>query len=236
MWNLFKQKEPDVIEVGWVGLSSMFPLPVLFPPEPFRYETNQKAPDFLRCPSVQDYLTNLYVIRTPLDFSVSMAPGNQVLIETDPPQYASSIANNLLYDARIKGMHMVQMPMDIGFVSDTPDVILELVAIPLGRYVGHSFVVGRLNIYDWPARSLSMSFEWYDSTIPVKYKRGDAVFCIRLSHPSGKKIVLKQAVMTENIRKVLYDINVIKQGFTHGTRGMIKNYSKLRRTKLLEWP
>lgn len=235
MWS-WKKKESDVIEVGWVGLVSMFPLSTMFPPEPFKYETNQKAPDFLRCPSVQDYLTNLYLIRTPLDFSVSLIEGDQVLIETDPPQFAQSIANNLLYDARIKGMHMVQMPMDIGFISDTPDVTLELVAIPLGRYVGHSFVVGRLNIYDWPARSLAMSFEWYDKNIPVRYKRGDAVFCIRLSHPSGKKIVLKQAAMTENIRKVLFDIDVIQRGFRHGTRAMIKNYSKLRRTKLLEWP
>lgn len=234
MWP-FKKKESDVIEVGWVSLSNLFPLSTVFAPEPFKYESNIKAPDFFRCPAVQDFLRDLYLIRTPLDFTVSTVPGAQVMVQTNPPQYADVINNNLLPDARFKGMFIVQMPMGIGFVSDTPDVTVELVTVPLGRYVGHAFVVGRLNCYDWPARNLSASFEWYDQSIPISYKRGDSVFCVRLSHPSKKKIVLKQTAMNDDIQKVLSDIDLIRNGWGTGTRGMIKNYSQLRKKKLLEW-
>lgn len=233
MWP-FKNKESDTIEVGWVPLCNKFPVAVVYPPEPFRYETDLSAPDFLRCPSIQDHIKGLYVLRTPIDFKVE-AIQDGIKVSTTPPQYIEGISQNILFNARMEKYPMIQMPMDIGFVSDTPDVMLELVSIPLGQNQGHSFVVGSLNIHDWPGRTLSASYEWYDQSKPISYKRGDALFCIRITHPSKKKIVLRQCQMTDDLRKAGYDISVINNGFRSGTRAMIKNYSKLRVKKLLTW-
>lgn len=238
MFTFFRKQKTvtGVIDVGWVGLCNLYPLSAIFPPEPFQYHSDIQGSPFIRCPATREFVKNTYIIRTPIDFTFSVNDHGLTIIDTYPEQYSQPLSNNYLEVGRLQGLPITQTPMDVGIISDTEDVSIELMPIPLQHHkYGHSFVSGKFNCYNWPARNISASFEWYDKSVPVSYKRGEAVFAIRLSHPDNPKINLKPCRLTEPVRKVLYDIDLIRNGFINNTQQMMKNYKNLRNKKLIEW-
>jgi hypothetical protein len=238
MFTFFRKQKTvlESIDIGWVGLCNLYPLATVFPPEPFQYHSDIQGSSFIKCPATREFVRNTYIIRTPIDFTFSKNDQGITVIDTYPEQYSETLSNNYLESARIQGCPITQTPMDMGIISDIEDVIIEIMPIPLQHHkYGHAVVSGRFNCYNWPARNISASFEWYDTSVPVSYKRGDAVFAIRFSHPDNPKINLRPCRLTEPVRKVLYDIGVIKNGFSKNTQQMMKNYKNLRNKKLIEW-
>ena len=226
------------IKVGWVGISEILPSATLYPLEPFYYtfDPMASAVDMLRCPAIKKYIENMYLVRSPMDFTLKKKEDGGFDIKSTVSQMDSYLMNVLKPSGRHTGLPVAQLAMGFGIVCDDEDTLVESMPLPLdGRDVSWRCIPGSFDPYLWPARPVNFAFEWVNQAVPVVIKRGDPLFVLRFWNPRSTRFSLRPCQMTREVENCYKDIRAITAMGFKGTAQMMKNYKVRRPKKLLKW-
>ena len=105
------------------------------------------------------------------------------------------------------------MPPHLLFWSDSSVLIESFPALfDTESQVGQKIktIPGIFNIGKW-YRSVDFTFEALTSNLPVIIKRGDPLFCIRLTPDKKDKIILEQTEITNQMKDLMYGFTGIKR-------------------------
>lgn len=182
--------------------------PLFFEPESLLsfVSKNSENLNLLRCPSVRDYLQNVFIIRSPLDFTLKI-DDNKLKILNDRQNYKEPYE---LYDLSVMGEY--KSPdrgklydtncIDIGFqyyfINQKDDVIMQSIDIPLW-FNKVTNVPGEFNISKWVRPT---NFTFFTDKKEVSFSRGEPLYAVKFITKNQEKIKLKKITDLERINKI----------------------------------
>jgi len=165
-----------------------------FPPEPaFKYllETKPNS-EYIRCPSVSEYLKNTYVIKCPYDMVFKKEKNNTITTDRFDQKFFD---NNVNYRNNI-----LQTFPSYLFITDSK-IPVEIRAMPWFLDNKNAFFIpGSFDITKW-VRNINYAVEMQDDVLELK--RGDVLFCVQFI-AKDSKIELTQGIMTPEILSMLH--------------------------------
>ena len=143
----------------------------------------------LMCPVVQDYLKNVFVITSPLDWTVRRLDNNNFEIIND--KQGKSLNGfiriggpepGLLY-----GQPMIHFNLQYNFITKQPDVIMEVLDVPLVD-TRLTNVVAEYNISKW-IHPTNFCFFMSKDIDTVSFKRGDPLMAVKFRTKNRVKLL-----------------------------------------------
>ena len=214
-----------MIDIGWLNtydsieyqkLSNSISIPSFVVFEPERYirkpENTGNRFIFTNCPAYQQFNRNIYVIRSPIDISLSLVQTSaggyeyscrplddkvspavlQSIIEFNPdPNSRADFANPV-----------IQIKLPYVFFADVPVTIQQFPAIYEMKKIPGNIIPGEFDIHAWQ-RSISWAMEWKDTAQPLIIKRGEPLCYVNFivhTDPS-KKIQLVRLKASDDLIK-----------------------------------
>lgn len=189
-------------------------------PEPLEIPKDSKA-QYIRCPALNHYCTNTFVIRSAYDLHLRYDKESQKIkyVDGSVEQY---LVKDLLVQFHPKEWRdpntpIFQIHMDNGFVADEPVWMEVFPPFYKSPKLPGFMTPGTFDIYSWQ-RIISYGFEWLNSDEDFKIKRGDPLIYVRFrSKRPEDNFVLKKIEMTEELER---DIQKCQ-----GVKMVLKNYS-----------
>ena len=133
----------------------------------------------LMCPVVQDYLQNVFVITSPLDWTIRRLDDKKFEILNDkkgkPLDGFVQIGGaepGLLY-----GQPMIHFNLQYHFITKQPDVIMEVLDVPLVD-IRLQNVIGEYNISKW-IHPTNFCFFMSKDVDTISFKRGDPLMAVK---------------------------------------------------------
>ena len=219
------------VDIGWLidqDRSSV----IFYPPERVRtVDINKEhAKSASRCPAVIGLESRYFLIRCPFDLHLAFTRddnGRPVLRNLDGDKSAvrsNKIKQHINIAAekewRQKNVPTIQVSLPYLFIADEPVFMTQ--TPPFMHYnktpwPGVLFG-GRFPINIWP-RHLMWAFEWYDTSKPLKIKRGEPMFYAGFETlPQSRTIRMIEAEDTPELREYLNMIsgavNYVNQTFS----------------------
>lgn len=164
----------------------------------------RKGADYIMCPAVSDYFSNIFVIRCPYDVTISY--------NRDENRYVADRLGQEWYDqtfyprfpihqnSQLVGS-CVTMRINYLFVADQ-DIEIESIDVPilhtpLTRNI--KLIPGVMNIHRW-VRPVDFTFEIADLDQPLHFKKGDPLFAVRFK--TDQKVTLKHLEYSEDLKHI----------------------------------
>lgn len=151
---------------------------------------SRKGMGFTLCPAYNDFIRNMFVVKSPLDLEFEVDYPKAVKLVT--PDISQEVIN-LLFDVRFNSGNDMFPHIEIGynnyFVSDKPVNIEVLPAFM--HYNGFTnnatLIPGIFDISKW-VRPVTFSFELKSKQSRVSIKRGDVLFYVRFQTDETVKL------------------------------------------------
>ena len=143
----------------------------------------------LMCPVVQDYLKNVFVITSPLDWTVRRLDNNNFEIIND--KQGKSLNGfiriggpepGLLY-----GQPMIHFNLQYNFITKQPDVIMEVLDVPLVD-TRLTNVIAEYNISKW-IHPTNFCFFMSKDIDTISFKRGDPLMAVKFRTKNRVKLL-----------------------------------------------
>lgn len=201
------------MNIGWTiynGIneqdSSQWKEMVYFEPEPLwpMVLKERSGSEYLRCPAMADYFSNIFVIRCPYDVTISYDPvkdsyttdnlGQEWYDKTFNPRFVI-VKNGSLVSV------CITLRINYLFVADQ-DVEIESFDVPLlsnSLTRNIKMIPGTMNIHRW-VRPVDFTFEVVDMGKPLELHRGDPMFAVRFK--TNEKVVLKHVDYSKELQDV----------------------------------
>jgi hypothetical protein len=184
------------------------------PPE-LAYKTiagEREGSDILPCPAIQAYFKNTYLIRCPLDFTITPKVGVKTYsIDRFDQKFFNEWCLRRPNDFINPNRPLCTLGPKMVFVSDEDVIIESLPAMmhdsPTLRNI--RVIPGTYNIHKW-IRPLDFTFEILDPNQPLEFKRGDPLFYVRFIDKQGRKIELERIEQSGELLKTMYGMVTLK--------------------------
>lgn len=181
----------------WFELTLLAPAPTLL--ELIKNRDASNPSHFTKCPAFREYYRNTYVIKSPIDITISYDKETKLL--NISPQSQQFYDENIVYRGGIIGANddfLLSFGVNYLFIADQ-DCMLEITSANMhnSSFVNKTRVIsGAFNINKW-YRPVELAFEIKDYTEPIKIKRGDALAYVKFIPSNGSKVSLEQKYFPE---------------------------------------
>jgi hypothetical protein len=193
-WNFYPYPNGE----NMLDLVGIEPTPLL--PELAKTRNALDDNHYMKCPAFQDYYKNTYVIRCPMDITISydkqrnflsIYPQNQNIYDNFIRPRITAAGKDDPFLLSFALLHL--------FIADKSCMIEQLPAnLHTSDFLSRTNVVpGTFDIAKW-FRPIEFAFEVSDFTEPLKLKRGDVLFYFRFIPSDGGKVELKQTEFDES--------------------------------------
>lgn len=232
----------EPIKIGWY-LDTEFAHVVFSQPKPVK--AGRSKPISRRavqaCPAVNNIEKNLFEILAPFSIELSIERhGNKfelyfddVTTRIDEDLFRKHVFFMPQDQWRHPDRPMLQIMVPYVFVTDDDCAICQLPPFldTTSRMWPGVMVSGRYAFKYWP-RSLNWAFEWDDLSLPLRIKRGDPLFYVKIDTPNVEANV--SLTLLENPERVIAYKKKI-EGVVKYTNGALEliNEAKLYRPKSL---
>jgi hypothetical protein len=164
------------------------------------HDSRNKDRSFLRCPAFLDFYKNVYVIKSPIDYELTIDNFGNVKTKDYDQQFFIETVN--VESSKHDKHPSIVLNFNYIFYSDTSVLIEQFPAIMEdNEFIRNTRIVaGQFDISKW-LRPVNVSFEVLDKTKPIVIKKGDPLCYIRFSTPDNKKISLVQEEFDDNYYK-----------------------------------
>jgi hypothetical protein len=184
------------------------------PPEPAYKSIAADRPgsDILPCPGITGYFKNTFLVRCPIDITITVKPDvKTVSIEKFDQKFYNEWVIRRPNDFVNPARPIVTLGPKMVFVADE-DVILE--ALPAMMHDSLALrkirvIPGTYNIHRW-MRPVDFTFEVLDSSESIEFKRGDPLFYVRFVDPKGRNIELERIEQNDELLKTMYGMVILK--------------------------
>lgn len=197
--------------VGWFLPRSLEARAIWFDPVLYAWkpEDTQNSAIFTHCPAYQNFIRNLYVIRSPFDLHLTCSlldAGCELEVaeksSIKPAELGRLIKVHPHAEWREPNKPLLQLMLNYYFISDD-DVDVQYLSPLTTTYFNPALpglvLQGRWNIHSW-VRPVNFVFEWWDTNAPLIIRRGQPILNL-LFHPPApqKKISLVEAEETDEV-------------------------------------
>ena len=192
-----------------------------FDPEPalnYLIKNADKSSLQFQCPAFIDYFKNTYVIKCPVDLDISIknTNGSRELFTNNYNQF---FCDNFLTKLGQVETKYFKFSLNVSYIMYSDEsIIMEQMPIIMihdltETYKNMCLVPGIFDISKW-IRPLSASYEVFDDTKQVSFKRGDPLYFVRFR--TDKKINLIRTEITEELSNVV-DSCVLRKNLIQGS-------------------
>jgi hypothetical protein len=198
-----------------------------FEPEPLikhLASSRIKTTEYLKCPAWQDHYKNTFVIKCPIDITISFDKFEDGKYYTKTDRLDQNFYNTYIMDRgeSIDQNKVLSIIFSYMFYSKD-SVILEQLNASMERTslaLNTRCIEGEFDISKW-IRPVNFSFEVIDINKPLVFKRGDPLFYLKFR--TDKKINFIRKDWSEEISYVTNSLTNIKQFMTNNS--MKTNYT-----------
>jgi hypothetical protein len=197
-----------------------------FEPEPvFKLISNSRSKDteYLRCPALQDYYKNCFLLRSPVNVTINIAT------QPDGDKFASiDTYDQKFFDENImirykKGYKypILHLKFFYVFYANEP-LMIELLSPSMHKTElqnNINVIYGTYDISKW-IRPVEFAFEVIDDTKPIVIKRGDPMYYVRF--PTINKIKLTREEISNDLSRVVNSCAALQNYVPNNT--LDKNY------------
>ena len=181
-------------------------------PKPLSKELIQTHKDLLllKCPSMQDFCRNTYVVTAPMSGTIFVNNDNGVFnMRTEGHGWDQEFYNNFCF---IRPDGTIALPPSLIFYTEES---LEMEVLPVFLLNSPSventmFVPASLDIGKW-IRPVDFSFIVKDFTKPIVINRGDPLFFIKFKPLNEEKIVLERVEYSAKLERMVHACTRVKQ-------------------------
>lgn len=208
-----------------------------FPDQAFKciVKNRSKTTEFLKCPAVQDFFKNVFVLRSPVDLTIVIDVDGSIRIEEQNQMFFDNFIINRTTPE--DNYRCLSLNFNTLFTTES-DVEMEQFPAFMEEndFVQNTRIVpGKFNIGRW-IRPLEFSFEINSSEEmkKIKIKRGDALCYVRFL--TDEKVVIEQSDFTQDLYNVISACTGLKR-FSPGNTleqnyEVAKSYMKVIRRKI----
>ena len=214
------------IEVQWFGciannldyeLAVNPPTPIL----PFLIKKYGSKLDYWHCPSKTEYLKNVYLITSPVNFVLDVDQNEKVTFK-----HNESIFTQNVIESNLETQTCLDFPLNYYFINKNDNVTIDLIDPPLIHLPFKNFC-GSFNISKI-CRPTNFTCIPAHGPCTINIKRGDPLYAVKFN--TAQKVVLKQIVdsnLQSNImnqsQKVISLKNIVKNT---SLSDLYQNFSK----------
>ena len=217
----------DSVKVGWFPLTIASKDPInmsiknewqnvaVEAPEPVLKsikEDDRDNSNIMLCPAFTGYLKNTFLIRAPIDFTLTVDSFTKT-ISCDKfdqrffDEWFSYRPNDFANPSR----PLVTTGPKLVFVADE-DIFIESIPAIMHNteFIKNiNIIPGTYNIHRW-IRPVDVSFEVLDTNKPLKFKRGDPLMYVRFIDPKGRKVELERIEQTTDLTNTIAGMTSLK--------------------------
>lgn len=180
---------------SWLDIAGIEPMPMM------KYlMADRKTAEHMKCPSVQDYFMNAFVIFAPKDYTLTVNLDGSISTEDmDQLFFDKYVTRRTLPDDKHR---TISVEFTSLFFSKEP-LQVELIQPPMEHGELHQSVrviPGTFNIGRW-IRPVTFGVEVVDGFTEVKIRRGDPLTCIRFL--TNEKVTLERIENSGEIRQMV---------------------------------
>jgi hypothetical protein len=187
----------------WLELALIEPEPLL---PYFIKQRNVSIPQhFTRCPAFTAYYKNTYVIKSPIDITITYRKEIDTLaIEPQDQNFYDSLITHRGNQIGADDPFLMSIALEYLFIADK-DCLIEL--LPAYLHTSPTLksvrvICGSFNIAKW-FRPIEFAFEMLTPDAPLKIKREEPLFYVRFVPADAKKINLVHKCFPEETKEVL---------------------------------
>lgn len=184
-----------VNKIDSIGLRSRGPVPVK------DIVDNKNKLEYKRCPAFKDYITNLYSISAPFDYSLFVDDNNYIRTN----DYDQKLFDQFVYIRSLEDK-LISLNDRHLFIPDVDDLMITQMHPHLdtnGFSDNTSIIPGTFNIAKWP-RFIECAFHMKNNK--MYFKQDDPLFYLKFH--TNEKIVFKYFMMTPSM--VSYQLLMLK--------------------------
>ena len=143
----------------------------------------------LMCPVVQDYLKNVFVITSPLDWTVRRLDNNnfEILNDKQGKSLDGFIRIGGPEPGLLYGQPMIHFNLQYNFITKQPDVIMEVLDVPLVD-TRLTNVIAEYNISKW-IHPTNFCFFMSKDIDTISFKRGDPLMAVKFRTKNRVKLL-----------------------------------------------
>ena len=220
------------VKVGWTWIGDV-PDIMVYEPEKFQFpeitNPNYNKRGVTECPSYRQYFNNLYVLRSPIQFTLHARAGEVGIFENEnvikPQLYPQAFIYHDPKEMFDLEKPIFQVRLDYLFAADE-DCTIEMIPPFMHKtnWPGQ-MTPGNFNIHKW-IRNISWGFIWEDLSKPLIIKEGDPLAYVRFTTPKSDNIKLVEMEFTDDLKNRCKNTGQVSAW----TRGVFKFMDKsLRR-------
>lgn len=218
---------PYTPKINWSNLTFFEPEPVL--PYIAKQRDCSSKTHFTKCPAFQDYYRNVYVIKAPIDITITYDKHQNYL--TIYPQDQDFFNSHIIMRGNQVGANdpfLMSMSIAYLFIADAQCAIEQLPVTHHDKVVAEKIrlIQGTFDISKW-YRPTDFAFELLTPDEPLVIKRGDPLFYVRFV--SKDKIKLDYREQTKEVTDIVMactSIKSVQQGL--GLQTLYKLAERLR--------
>lgn len=155
-----------------------------------RYTAN--VTHFTKCPAFKDYYKNTYIVTSPMDIEIAYDPVTTMLrISPQAQDFFNAVIIHRGAQVGIKDNFLMSLGVTLTLIADKECMVEQIPAtLHASNFTKRiNLIGGTFDIGKW-FRPLEFAFEVVDFSTPLKIKRGDPLFYIRLLPKDGSKVKL----------------------------------------------
>lgn len=200
--------------------------PLFLEPQPYFDFIKQNSTNLalIKCPSFQEYVKNIFVIRSPLDFSLVINK-DRVKAYNNRQNYREpyelfDINCMVDYKSPDSGQLLGENVVDIGFqyyfVTENKDTTMQNIDVPL-YFNKWTNVPGEFDISKWVRPT---NFTFFTNEAELDFKRGQPIYAVKFIAKNNKKINLDRITDQSRI-----DLITLKQAQSTNIKHFLPNLS-----------
>ena len=187
---------------------------LLIDPEPVLstiFSERDKDVLYFKCPAFIEYYKNCYLIRSPIDLTVTITrdSNNKVTVHSD--QYPYHIISDLIYPRFSENNTYGMMTLSINYIFFSEESTLIELLPPImhsSEFQDNIRVIcGTYDIGKW-IRTVELAFELKDESKTINIKRGDPLYYVRFN--TTDKVVLVEKEYTQDIHYLRNTCSTVK--------------------------
>jgi len=205
-----------------------------FEPEPaFKRIASQRDSTFLKCPVVQDYYKNTFVIKSPVDVTITTGVDvhGKKFIQTN--RMGQKFYDNFVHFKEEDNKTFYMFTLGYNYLFVTKESCLMEMLVP-NMEVGTEdnidnmrILTGQFDISKW-IRPVHFGGEIKDPSKPIVFKRGDPLMYLRFTPHNNKKVNMIRTEFTDDMRKTVESCVALKHFVSNNN--MEQNYTMAQAT------
>lgn len=160
-------------------------------------KNNSRNLSLLKCPSAVEYLKNIFIIKSPLDFTVKISPNKKLTVVNDRQNYQEPyelwdlniFADYMSPDSgQLHGQHVIDIGFQYYFINKKDSVVMQNIDVPLW-FNQVTNVPGQFDISKWVRPT---NFTFFTDKQELHFQRGDPLYAVKFVTKKNQKIKLKK--------------------------------------------